>query len=146
MGAQSLWVGGYGPEHSAHGQGLATFRETVERETGGEVAVEITWNIMDAGRPNTDLFELIEGGEMFMCYFSSSYLGRRVPELKVLETPFLFDDLDSAHRALDGPPGDRLGEAVRASTGFEALGFWDNGFRHFPNRLRPVLHRRIAPA
>ena len=138
MSTRILWVGGYGPEHSAHGAGLATFRDTVEGEIGGEVAVEITWNIMDEGRPNTDLFELVEGGEMFMCYFSSSYLGHRVPELNVLETPFLFDDLDAAHRALDGPLGEVLGEGVRLSTGFEALGFWDNGFRHFTNRLKPV--------
>jgi len=138
LSTETLWVGGYGPEQSAHGLGLATFAETVERETGGEVAVEITWNIMDEGRPNTDLFELVERGDMFMCYFSSSYLGGRVPELNVLETPFLFGDLDAAHRALDGPLGERLRAAVHTATGFEVLGFWDNGFRHFTNRLRPV--------
>jgi TRAP-type C4-dicarboxylate transport system substrate-binding protein len=93
---------------------------------------------MDEGRPNTDLFDLVESGEMFMCYFSSSYLGDRVPELNVIETPFLFEDLEHAHRALDGLLGARLAEAVRSSTGFEVLGFWDNGFRHLTNRLRPV--------
>jgi TRAP-type C4-dicarboxylate transport system substrate-binding protein len=75
---------------------------------------------------------------MFMCYFSSSYLGNRVPELNVLETPFLFDDLMTAHSALDGGLGEALRDAIRAATGFEALGFWDNGFRHLTNRLRPV--------
>jgi TRAP-type C4-dicarboxylate transport system substrate-binding protein len=133
-----LWIGGYGPEDSAHGRGLATFRDIVERESNGAATVRVTWNIMDEGRPNTDLFDLVEAGEMFFCYFSSSYLGDRVPALNVLETPFLFDDLDHAHRALDGALGRRLAEEVRASTGFEVLGFWDNGFRHFTNRLRPV--------
>ena len=28
----------------------------------GEVEVEVTWNIMDEGRPNTDLFDLVEAG------------------------------------------------------------------------------------
>jgi C4-dicarboxylate-binding protein DctP len=100
--------------------------------------VEVTWNIMDEGRPNTDLFDLVESGHMFLCYFSSSYLGDRVPELNVLETPFLFGDLETAHRALDGGLGEALSGAVRERTGFEVLGFWDNGFRHFTNRLRPV--------
>ncbi|HEX9847563.1 MAG TPA: TRAP transporter substrate-binding protein [Acidimicrobiia bacterium] len=140
MSSQRLWIGGYGPQDSAHGRGLATFRDIVEMETGGEVTVEVTWNIMDAGRPNTDLFDMVESGEMFLCYFSSSYLGERVPSLNVLEIPFLFDDLEQAHQALDGPLGARLGEAVRDATGFEVLGFWDNGFRHLTNRLRPV-HR-----
>jgi TRAP-type C4-dicarboxylate transport system substrate-binding protein len=133
-----LWIGGYGPESSAHGLGLATFRDIVEAETDRVVRVRVTWNIMDEGRPNTDLFDLVESGEMFMCYFSSSYLGDRVPELNVIETPFLFEDLEHAHRALDGLLGARLAEAVRSSTGFEVLGFWDNGFRHLTNRLRPV--------
>jgi len=138
MKARELWIGGYGPEESAHGAGLAAFRRVVESETNGETSVEITWNIMDGGRINTDLFELVEAGDMFLCYFSSSYLGGRVPELNVLETPYLFDSLESAHRALDGRLGEALKQAVRTSTGFEVLGFWDNGFRHLTNRLRPV--------
>jgi TRAP-type C4-dicarboxylate transport system substrate-binding protein len=75
---------------------------------------------------------------MFLCYFSSSYLGSRVPELNVLETPFLFPDLTTAHHALDGSLGEALAGAVRSATGFEVLGFWDNGFRHMTNRLRPI--------
>jgi TRAP-type C4-dicarboxylate transport system substrate-binding protein len=137
---KKLWIGGYGPEQSAHGKGLKTFKEAVEAGSGGEVEVDITWNIMAEGRPNTDLFELVEAGHMFFCYFSSSYLGNRVPELDVLETPFLFPDLPAAHRALDGPLGDALAAAVRGRTGFDVLGFWDNGFRHMTNRLRPI-HR-----
>jgi TRAP-type C4-dicarboxylate transport system substrate-binding protein len=133
-----LWIGGYGPEQSAHGRGLATFRDIVEMETGGEVRVEITWNIMEEGRPMTDLLGLVESAEMFLCYFSSSYLGDRVSALNVLETPFLFTDLDHAHRALDGSLGERLAQEVRSTTAFDVIGFWDNGFRHLTNRKRPV--------
>ena len=133
-----LWIGGYGPEHSAHGRGLATFRDIVEAETNGEVPVRITWNIMEDNRPNTDLLDLVEAGQMFLCYFSSSYLGDRVPALDVLETPFLFADLEHAHRALDGALGERLADEVRKETQFDVLGFWDTGMRHFTNRKRPV--------
>jgi TRAP-type C4-dicarboxylate transport system substrate-binding protein len=133
-----LWIGGYGPEQSAHGRGLATFRDVVEMETDGEIQVRVTWNIMEDGRPNTDLLDLVESGEMFLCYFSSSYLGDRVAALNVLETPFLFRDLDHAHRALDGALGDRLGAEVRSLTGFDVIGFWDNGFRHLTNRKHAV--------
>lgn len=133
MNPRTLRIGGYGPERSAHGEGLAAFRDHVTTATSGEVAIEVTWNIMNEGRPNTDLFDLVESGRMFFCYFSSSYLGDRVEELNVLETPFLFDDLDTAHKALDGKLGDRLRATVRSKTPFEALGFWDNGFRHMTN-------------
>lgn len=90
---------GIWPEESSHGRGLATFRDLVEGEPDGETTIRVTWNIMDEGRPNTDLLELVESGEMFLCYFSSSYLGRRLPMLEILETPFLFSDLDHAHSA-----------------------------------------------
>jgi tripartite ATP-independent transporter DctP family solute receptor len=139
MSPLSLKIGGYGPEISSHGSGLAAFRDHVESATIGEVSIEVIWNIMDHGRPNTDLLDLVETGEMFMCYFSTSYLGPRVNELNVLETPFLFPDLQSAHRSLDGRLGERLRASVRAETGFETLGFWDNGFRHVTNRLRPIF-------
>lgn len=133
-----LTIGGYGPEESSHGAGLAAFRQHILSRSDDRVDVEVIWNIMDQGRPNTDLLELVESGEMFLCYFSTSYLGHRVGDLNVLETPFLFTDLGSAHRSLDGRLGDRLRTAVRTGTGFEVLGFWDNGLRHLTNRLRPV--------
>lgn len=138
MTPKNLVIGGYGPEKSAHGEGLVAFRDHLITATNGEIGVDVVWNIMDQGRPNTDLFEEVAAGEMFFCYFSSSYLGDRVAELNVLETPFLFDGLDMAHRSLDGDLGERLREAVRANTPFVPLGFWDNGFRHMTNRLRPI--------
>lgn len=142
MTARKLWIGGYGPEESSHGRGLRSFRDRVEAETNGEVVVEVTYNIMDLGFPNVELFRLVESGEMLLCYFSSSYLGDRVPELNVIETPYLFDDLPHAHRALDGSLGHELRAAVRSVTPFEVLGFWDNGFRHMTNRLRPIRNPR----
>lgn len=143
MSPVELSIGGYGPEQSAHGAGLAAFRDHVVDGSNGEVSVEVTWNVMDdhrhgRRRPNTDLLDMVEGGEMFLCYFSTSYLGPRVSELNVLETPFLFSDLTSAHQSLDQRLGEALRGAVRAKTGFEVLGFWDNGFRHMTNRLHPV--------
>ena len=138
MTALTLPLGGYAPRDTAHGAGLETFRTAVVQGTDGSVDMPVTWNILDQGRPVTDLFEMVESGEMFMCYFSTSYQGSRVPALNIIEVPFLFDDVGSAHRALDGDLGSHLTDAVRASTGFEMLGYWDNGFRHLTNRLRTV--------
>ena len=133
-----LPLGGYAPRDTAHGAGLEAFRSEVIRRTDGAVDLPVTWNILDQGRPVTDLFDLVESGEMFMCYFSTSYQGTRVPALNIIEVPYIFADLGAAHSALDGRLGAHLTAAVRASTGFEMLGYWDNGFRHFTNRLRAV--------
>ena len=138
-------VGGYAPEDSTHSRAVARFAERFRdglAELGASGGCSITGNILDAGRPAADLLAMVEAGELTWCYFSSSYLGSRVPELNALEVPFLFDGLESVHAALDGEFGSWLTAATERRTGFEVLGYWDNGFRHLTNRLRPV--RRSA--
>lgn len=136
MSADAIRIAGYAPEASTHSKALRHIATRFTAATGWEV--QVIPNIMDLGRANTDLFELTESGELTMCYFSTSYLCDRVPELAEIDRPYRFQTLGQAHEALDGELGRRLAETVAASTGFEVLGFWDNGFRHFTNRLRPV--------
>ncbi len=131
-------VGGYAPAGSVHSRALEHFAEVVQAESEGEIEVEVLHNILDLGRPSTDLFELVRSGELTWCYHSTSYLGPTVPALDALEIPFLFEGLDQAHQALDGALGQRLAEAVAVDAGLEVLGFWDNGFRHLTNQVRPI--------
>lgn len=93
---------------------------------------------MDSGKPATALFDMLDSGELTWCYYSSSYLGTRVPELNALEIPFLFDTVTNAHQALDGEFGSALARAVRKRAGYEVLGFWDNGLRHLTNTSRDI--------
>lgn len=131
-------VGGYAPVDSVHSRAVAHFVDLMKERVGDTVEIDVVWNVMDLGRPATDLLEMVESGDLTWCYFSTSYLGGRVPELEVLERPFFFTDLDEAHTALDGRMGAELSRATEAKTGFKVLGYWDNGFRHLTNRLRPV--------
>jgi TRAP-type C4-dicarboxylate transport system substrate-binding protein len=114
------------------------FADAVRRLTEGRVSVEVLGNVLDLGKPAAALLDMVETGELDLCYFSTSYLGKYVPDLEVLETPFLFGSLDQAHAALDGDLGAALTAATEAATPFAVLGYWDNGFRHFTNRLRDV--------
>lgn len=138
MDSVTIRVGGYAPPSATHSRAVDHFVRRITERSGGAVEVDVLGNILDTGRPAADLLSMVESGELTWCYFSSSYLGSRVPELDALEVPFLFDGLDGAHRALDGAFGAWLTAATEAATGFEVLGYWDNGFRHFTNRLRPV--------
>ncbi|HEY5685110.1 MAG TPA: TRAP transporter substrate-binding protein [Acidimicrobiia bacterium] len=133
-----LRVGGYAPRESSHSSVLGVLAREIETRTEGRLGVSILWNILDEGLPATALLDMVEKGELAMCYFSTSYLGDRVSDLNVLETPFLFDTLEAAHRALDGRLGAALTRSVERQTGFQVLGYWDNGFRHLTNCVRPV--------
>lgn len=134
----TIRVGGYAPRQSVHSRAVDRFADVVRTRSNGEIEVEIVYNIMDDGRPATDLFELVRSGELTWCYYSTSYLGAAVPELDALEVPFLFGTVDRAHVALDGELGSALAAAVRDRADFEVLGFWDNGLRHLTNSVRPI--------
>jgi tripartite ATP-independent transporter DctP family solute receptor len=136
-----LRCGGYQGEDSVHTRAL----RVLDAEIGGArpgIEVELTPNITAQGRKASDLLTLVERGDLDLCYFSSSYLAGRVPSVRVLDLPFLVADRERAYRALDGDLGHRLADDISRATGFRVLAYWDNGFRHFSNRLRPIRHPR----
>lgn len=130
--------GGYSPPDSSHSRAAVHFKEALASRVGDAVEVDHFWNILDFGYRADDLLSMVECGMLTMCYFSTSYLASRVPELEIADLPFLFEDEASAHAAMDGALGKFLTEKTESATDFRVLGYWDNGFRHLSNRLRAV--------
>jgi TRAP-type C4-dicarboxylate transport system substrate-binding protein len=91
-----------------------------------------------AGGKAVELFDSVERGERHLAYMASAYLAGRVPELGILDLPFSVSDRNAAMRALDGEAGRLLRQAVADRTGHHVLAFWDNGFRHLSNGVRPL--------
>jgi tripartite ATP-independent transporter DctP family solute receptor len=59
------------------------------------------------------------------------------PRLNVVALPFLFNNLGTVHRFLDGPVGAEL-KAMGQDRGYYILGFLDSGFRNFANSRHPI--------
>jgi TRAP-type C4-dicarboxylate transport system substrate-binding protein len=137
-GPIKIRFGGYSPPDSTHSRAAVHFKEALARRVGDAVQVDHFWNVLDFGYRADDLLSMVECGLLTMCYFSTSYLATRVPELDVVDLPFLFEDEAHAHAAMDGALGNYLTEKTESATDFRVLGYWDNGFRHLSNRLRPV--------
>ncbi|MPZ59831.1 MAG: hypothetical protein GEU93_00770 [Propionibacteriales bacterium] len=131
-------LGGYAPADSTHGQALDRIAAGLRAGLGDRVKVEIEHNILDRGRPAQALLSEVESGATTACFFSTSYLADRVPDLAILDLPYVFGSLGHAHACLDGDLGTRLSERTRAATGLLPLGYWDNGFRHLSNAHREV--------
>jgi TRAP-type transport system periplasmic protein len=131
-------LGGYAPADSTHGQALDRIAGDLRSGLGDPVEVSIDYNILDRGQPIQDLLAEVESGATTLCFFSSSYLADRVPQLGIIDLPYVFGSLDTAHAALDGALGAALSELTRNATALEPLGYWDNGFRHISTRARPV--------
>src|SRR5712691_3607426 len=131
-------MGGYGPPTTGFSRALKRIGDRLEAEFGDRVDIKYVWNIMDLGYQAQDILWLVEHGLLTLGYQSSSYLTDRVPELGVVDLPFLFGTTARARAAIDGTLGQMLARKIEERVDYRILGFFENGFRHLSNRLRPV--------
>jgi len=131
-------MGGYGPATTGFSKGLKQIGDRVEAEFGSDVKVRYVYNIMDLGYKAEDILWLVESGVLSVGYQSSSYLTDRVPELGLVDLPFLFARNEDARGAIDGALGAWLARKIEAECDYRILGWFENGFRQISNRLRPV--------
>jgi TRAP-type C4-dicarboxylate transport system substrate-binding protein len=131
-------MGGYGPPSTGFSKSLKLIGNKLEAQFGKDVAVEYVYNIMDHGQKAEDILTLVENGEMTLGYQSSSYLTDRVPELGFVDLPFLFSSNAQARAAMDGALGEFLAGKTEERINYRILGWFENGFRHISNRLRPI--------
>ena len=131
-------MGGYGPPTTGFSKALKFIGDKLQAEFGPRLAIDYVWNIMDHGHKAEDILTLVENGEMTLGYQSSSYLTDRVPELGFVDLPFLFANNAQARGAMDGALGAFLARKTEERINYRILGWFENGFRHISNRLRPV--------
>lgn len=134
----NITVGGYQPPASIHNQAACRFGERLAHALGDRIAFELIGNVLERGRASGDLPMMVDRGELSLCYMSTVRFSEWVPELRLLELPFLIRDRATAWTALDGELGALFTGRLHAATPFRVLGLWDNGFRHLSNRVRPI--------
>jgi tripartite ATP-independent transporter DctP family solute receptor len=131
-------MGGYGPPTTGFSQALKLIGDRLKTEFADRVDVKYVWNIMDLGYRAEDILWLVEHGLLTLGYQSSSYLTDRVPELGLVDLPFLFKDTDEARAAMDGALGQTLARKIEERADYRILGYFENGFRHISNRARTI--------
>ena len=131
-------MGGYGPASTGFSKSLKFIGDRLQAAFGDRIAIDYVWNIMDHGYKAEDILTLVENGEMTLGYQSSSYLTDRVPELGFVDLPFLFANNAQARAAMDGELGAFLACKIEEHCDYRILGWFENGFRHISNRLRPI--------
>jgi TRAP-type C4-dicarboxylate transport system substrate-binding protein len=132
-----LRIAGYQDERSVHTRAMRVMMQALARSAPG-IRIAFEPNVAARGRKAADLLDLVAGGELDLCYFSSSYLSERVPSLGVFDIPFLFTERGQTRVHLDGALGAALKRDIAAATPYAALAFWDNGLRHISNGKRPL--------
>jgi TRAP-type transport system periplasmic protein len=125
---------GAAPDNPRHVASLK-FAELVKAKTNGQVEVTVS----PSGQLGNDsaLIPAVRSGAVDITANSQGAFANVVPEYAAFGMPFLFVDLPSAWKALDGPAGKELAEKT-AEKGMVVLGYWDNGIRHMSNSKRPL--------
>lgn len=116
--------------HPTH-LGLLRMAELVSERSEGRVKLEIY-----PDRQLGEEREMVEGlqlGTVDMTVVSTGPLTAFVPEVGILDLPFLFRDNAHAYATLDGDVGKELLGKFDAQ-GIVGLGFFENGWRHLTSK------------
>ena len=131
-------MGGYGPPTTSFSLSLKRIGDRLEAQFGDAVKIDYVWNIMDLGYRGEKILDMVEHGILTLGYQSSSYLTDRVPELGFVDLPFLMESNEKARAAIDGSLGLYLTQKIEDRINYKIFGYFENGFRHVSNKLRPI--------
>ena len=125
-------MAGYSPSTTSFSRGLTHIGERLQAEAG--LDVDFIYNVLEIGYGGGDLRWLVDAGLLSAAYATMT----DVPELALAALPFLFSDTATARAAMDGPLGASATASLEATNNYRILGYFENGFRHVSNNVRPV--------
>jgi len=123
------------PKDSHYGAAVDTFAAEVEKRTNGRYKIQ---NFYASALGNErEAIEAVQLGTLDMAMSSTGPVPNFLPELAILDIPFLFRDYAHARAVLDGPIGQEMLKKFEP-IGIKALAWGENGFRHMTNSKQPV--------
>ena len=135
--AQTVLKIGYATTQASHyGVGSTVFCDDVEKGTQGRYKCQQFPNSALGGE--REMIEAVQLGTLDFVNTSTGPVGNFVPEVKIVDIPFLFRDYDHARKVMDGPIGQDILTKFPAK-GLIALAWTENGFRHMTNSKHPII-------
>ena len=111
------------------------FAELVKERTNGAYQIDIYPN--GALGDESTMLESMQIGTLDAGIITSGPFVNFVPEMGVLDMPFLFSGNEQAYQILDGDVGKELMGKLEDSN-LKGLAFAERGFRNLTNNVRPV--------
>jgi len=104
-------------------QVLLRFADNVKKKTNGAIEVQV-YGTGELGS-QLNILTGLQTGIIDLCAHTSGFIDTLFPQFQVLDLPFLFPDLTSAEKVLDGEVGTQLANLM-PSKGIYALnyGYW----------------------
>lgn len=127
---------GYATSATSHyGVGTTAFCDEMEKGTQGRYKCQQFPSSALGGE--REQIEAVQLGTQDLVNTSTGPLGNFVPEVRIVDIPFLFRDYDHARKVMDGPIGQDLQKKM-AAKGLINLAWTENGFRHMTNSKRSI--------
>ena len=89
---------------------LQRFADNVKKKTNGAVEVQV-YGTGELGS-QLNILTGLQTGIIDLCAHTSGYIDTLIPQFQVMDLPFLFPDLASAEKVLDGPVGKQLADLM----------------------------------
>jgi tripartite ATP-independent transporter DctP family solute receptor len=122
-------------QNSHYGVAIDTFAREVEKRTNGRYKVQNFYSgALGAERESIEALQL---GTLDLTMTSTGPVPNFVPDIAILDIPFLFRDYTHARAVLDGPIGQEMLQKFDAKS-IHALAWGENGFRNMTNSKHPV--------
>ena len=122
-----------------HGQskGVEAFAKYVMEKTGGEIEVK-TFPMGQLGSERS-MAEQVQAGTLEVAAITTAVLQNFVPQVAVMDLPFVFPSRKAAYGVIDDPEFQKKIFSYLPAKGFVGIGWTENEFRDINNTKKPVL-------
>jgi len=129
------WVDGQPAAHPSPQSALKAAAE-VKEKTGGRIEIQSFPNGQLGS--SRDMVESVASGALTMVTEGAAQLGQFVPQLSIIEAPYIWKDAAHMTRALKSPLMDELNKALVEKRGMRMIGVNYYGVRHLTSGKKPI--------
>jgi len=121
-------------QHSTN-DGYVAMHACMQEKSGGKMRLRVFWDGV-LGSLN-GLVQSVRTGSVDMTTPPATLLAGFAPVFGILDMPYLFNTVEEADQFFDGKVGDWFANQL-SDSGIVGLGYWEIGFRHITNSVRPI--------
>ena len=130
---ENLIIAGYQGSDSIHTKSVEYFIDELSRDFVTDFIMDVT----NDGDKASSLIEKTQQGEIHASYLLSSYFEKILPEIQILDLPYLFNNRNEVYNSLKSDLFNYIDNKLKIKN-LKLLGFWDNGIRHISSKIKLI--------
>jgi len=136
LAKMSIKYGHVAPPFHGQSKGVDAFAQYVAEKTNGEIEIK-TFPFGQLGSERS-MAEQVQAGTLEMATITTALLQNYVPQLAVMDLPFVFPDRKTAYAVIDDPEWQKKIFGYLPKKGFIGISWTENELRDITNSKRPI--------